>query len=103
METREPLSRAEHGRRTHQLLLEDHGTDQRANEGLVETVRRLDPDLGPDLLTYAVATDRGHERGRSRDQSWAMRPPGRLHEMQWQTGRSSGRTRRDLGGEPTDG
>ncbi len=133
-------SRAERSRRTSELLLEAHATDdlarrdalldevvllnrgvaqavanryrgrgvatedlhQAAYEGLVKAVHKFDPTVRPDLLTYAVPTIRGEVQRWFRDQSWMVRPPRRLQEMQWKVSRSIETLEQELGREPTD-
>src|SRR3954452_15702457 len=46
---------------------------QAAFEGLVKAVRKFDPTVRPDLLTYAVPTIRGEVQRWFRDQSWMVR------------------------------
>ena len=55
---------------------------QVAYEGLTKAVRRFDPTLGQDLLTYAVPTIRGELQRHFRDQGWIVRPPRRVMELQ---------------------
>ena len=135
-----PVSRAERSRRTNELLLEAHRTDdetrrselldevivlnrgvaeavanryrgrgvpvddlhQAAFEGLVKAVQKFDPTVRPDLLTYAVPTIRGEVQRWFRDQSWMVRPPRRLQELQWRVSRSIETLSQDLGRAPTD-
>ena len=140
MNTDEIMTRAERSRRTNELLLEAHATDdpdrrealldevvlinrcvaeavanryrgrgvavedlhQAAFEGLVKAVQKFDPTVRPDLLTYAVPTIRGEVQRWFRDQSWMVRPPRRLQEMQWKVSRSIQSLEQELGREPTD-
>jgi RNA polymerase sigma-B factor len=74
---------------------------QAAYEGLVKAVHKFDPTVRPDLLTYAVPTIRGEVQRWFRDQSWMIRPPRRIQELQWQLGRSTEELAKDLGREPT--
>jgi len=76
--------------------------EQSALEGLVKAVHKFDPSVRPDLLTYAVPTIRGEVQRWFRDQSWMVRPPRRIQEMQWKVSRSVARLSQDLGREPTD-
>jgi RNA polymerase sigma-B factor len=76
--------------------------EQAAFEGLVKAVRRFDPSVRPDLLTYAVPTIRGEIQRFFRDQSWMVRPPRRLQEMQWRISRCVEDLSQDLGREPSD-
>jgi RNA polymerase sigma-B factor len=73
---------------------------QAALEGLVKAVHRFDPTVRPDLLTYAVPTIRGEIQRWFRDQSWMVRPPRRLQEMQWRISRTVEELSQDLGREP---
>jgi RNA polymerase sigma-B factor len=79
----------------------DDDLRQAAYEGLVKAVRKFDPAVRPDLLTYAVPTMRGEVQRWFRDQSWMVRPPRRIQEMQWRVSRSIERLSQDLGREPT--
>jgi RNA polymerase sigma-B factor len=65
---------------------------QVACEALVKAVRRFDPALHHDLLSYAVPTIRGEVLRHFRDHGWLVRPPRRIQELQQQIGR----TRDDL-------
>jgi RNA polymerase sigma-B factor len=49
---------------------------------LVRAANRFDPDKSRDFLTYAVPTIRGEVKRYFRDQSWAVRPPRRIQEVQ---------------------
>jgi RNA polymerase sigma-B factor len=75
---------------------------QAAFEGLVKAVHKFDPTVRPDLLTYAVPTIRGEVQRWFRDQSWMVRPPRRLQELQWRISRSRESLAQELGREPTD-
>jgi RNA polymerase sigma-B factor len=74
---------------------------QAAYEGLVKAVQKFDPEVRPDLLTYAVPTIRGEIQRWFRDQSWMVRPPRRIQELQWTVTRSTAQLSQDLGREPT--
>lgn len=76
---------------------------QAAYEGLVKAVQKFDPTVRPDLLTYAVPTIRGEVQRWFRDQSWMVRPPRRLQEMQWKISRGIESLEQELGREPTNG
>jgi len=80
----------------------DDDLRQAACEGLIKAVRKFDPAVRPDLLTYAVPTMRGEVQRWFRDQSWMVRPPRRIQELQWRVSRSIERLSQDLGREPTD-
>jgi RNA polymerase sigma-B factor len=75
---------------------------QSAYEGLVKAVHRFDPTVRPDLLTYAVPTIRGEVQRWFRDQSWMVRPPRRIQELQWHVRRSVERLTTDTGQPPTE-
>ncbi len=76
--------------------------EQVAYEGLTKAIRRFDPTLRNDLLTFAVPTIRGEIQRYFRDQGWTVRPPRRIQELQ---GRAQGAVHdleQSLGREPTD-
>jgi len=83
------------------VALED--LQQAAYEGLVKAVRRFDPSLHHDLLTYAVPTIRGELQRHFRDHSWTVRPPRRIQELQFQITRAVGMLAQDQGREPLPG
>ena len=74
---------------------------QAALEGLVKAVHKFDPTVRPDLLTYAVPTIRGEIQRWFRDQSWMVRPPRRIQELQWTVSRTTEQLSQDLGREPS--
>ena len=74
--------------------------EQAAYEGLVKAVRKFDPTMGKDLLTYAVPTIRGEIQRYFRDQSWMVRPPRRVQELQWQVNQTIDRLSQELGRDP---
>lgn len=74
--------------------------EQAAYEGLVKAVRKFDPTMGKDLLTYAVPTIRGEIQRYFRDQSWMVRPPRRVQELQWQVNQTIDRMSQELGRDP---
>jgi RNA polymerase sigma-B factor len=80
----------------------DEDLQQAAFEGLVKAVHKFDPSVRPDLLTYAVPTIRGEVQRWFRDQSWMVRPPRRIQELQWRISRSIDHLSQDLGRPPTD-
>lgn len=49
--------------------------------GLAKAVERFDPDLGDDLVSFAVPTIAGEIKQYLRDTSWFVRPPRRLQEL----------------------
>ena len=75
---------------------------QAAFEGLVKAVHKFDPSVRPDLLTYAVPTIRGEVQRWFRDQSWMVRPPRRLQEMQWRVSRGIEALEQQLGRQPSE-
>ena len=75
---------------------------QVAYEGLTKAVRRFDPALGEDLLTYAVPTIRGELQRYFRDQGWSVRPPRRVMELQQNILHSVDELAQRLGREPRD-
>lgn len=76
--------------------------EQAAYEGLVKAVHKFDPTVRPDLLTYAVPTIRGEVQRWFRDQSWMVRPPRRIQELQWKISRSIDHLSQELGRPPSD-
>jgi RNA polymerase sigma-B factor len=76
--------------------------EQTALEGLVKAVRKFDPSMGKDLLTYAVPTIRGEIQRYFRDQSWMVRPPRRVQELQWQVNQTIDRMSQELGRDPRE-
>jgi RNA polymerase sigma-B factor len=74
---------------------------QAASEGLVKAVSRFDPALQHDFLSYAVPTMRGEVRRYFRDHGWAVRPPRRIQDLQWQRGRVIDQMHQQLGREPS--
>lgn len=75
---------------------------QVAYEGLTKAVRRFDPRLRNDLLTYAVPTIRGELQRYFRDQGWTVRPPRRVQELQWRVNHAIEELGQQLGREPDD-
>jgi RNA polymerase sigma-B factor len=76
--------------------------EQAAYEGLVKAVHKFDPTVRPDLLTYAVPTIRGEVQRWFRDQSWMVRPPRRIQELQWKISRSIDHLSQELGRPPSE-
>lgn len=74
---------------------------QVAYEGLTKAVRRFDPTLRKDLLTFAVPTIRGELQRYFRDLGWTVRPPRRIQELQGRATQSVGRLSQELGREPS--
>jgi RNA polymerase sigma-B factor len=74
---------------------------QVAYEGLVKAVRRFDPTVRDELLTYAVPSIRGALQRHFRDHGWTVRPPRSVQELQWRIGRRSPVLAAELGREPS--
>ncbi len=74
---------------------------QAANEGLCKAIKRFDPALQHDFLSYAVPTMRGEVRRYFRDHGWSVRPPRRIQDLQWQRGRVIDVLHQQLGREPS--
>lgn len=74
---------------------------QVAYEGLVKAVRRFDPTLGKDLLTFAVPTIRGELQRYFRDYGWMVRPTRAVQEAQWQVALAEDRLAQELGHHPS--
>jgi RNA polymerase sigma-B factor len=75
--------------------------EQAAMEGLVKAVHGFDATIRPELLTYAVPKMRGEVLRWFRDQSWTVRPPRRLQELQWRVGHSVDALSQELGRAPS--
>jgi RNA polymerase sigma-B factor len=82
--------------------LNEEDLRQAACEGLVKAAQRFDPALRHDFLSYAVPTMRGEVQRHFRDHGWAVRPPRRLQELQWQLNRTRDDLTAMLGREPTE-
>jgi RNA polymerase sigma-B factor len=54
---------------------------QIATVGLIHAVDRFDPEQGTDFLAFAVPTISGELRHHFRDNSWSVRVPRRLKEL----------------------
>ena len=80
----------------------DEDLEQAAYEGLTKAVQKFDPRLRNDLLTYAVPTIRGEVQRYFRDQSWTVRPPRRLQEMQRKVNNAIEQLGAELGREPDE-
>jgi len=76
---------------------------QVAYVGLTKAVARFDPDLGHDLLTFAVPTIRGELTRHFRDHGWTVRPPRRVQELQQRLARTAEELHHELGREPEHG
>jgi len=76
-----PVARSIAGRyRDRGCDLED--LEQTACLELVAAVRRFDPDLGTEFLSYVVPCIRGAVRRHFRDLGWMIRPPRNVQELQ---------------------
>jgi RNA polymerase sigma-B factor len=80
----------------------DEDLEQAAYEGLTKAVQKFDPRLRNDLLTYAVPTIRGEVQRYFRDQSWTVRPPRRLQELQRKVNHAIEELGAELGREPEE-
>jgi RNA polymerase sigma-B factor len=89
-----------HRFRNRGVALED--LHQVAYEGLTKAVRRFDPTLGHDLLTYAVPMIRGELQRHLRDHGWSVRPPRRVQQLQRCIIESEEDLAHDLGRRPDD-
>lgn len=76
---------------------------QVAYEALIKAVRRFDPTLDRDLLSYAVPTIRGEIRRHFRDHGWSVRPPRRIQEVQALVTRATDELAKQLGRDATVG
>jgi RNA polymerase sigma-B factor len=77
--------------------------EQVARLGLVNAVRRFDPDRGSDFLSYALPTMRGEVRRHFRDCGWIVRPPRGLQEAQAQVFIAESELAQLLGASPLPG
>ena len=76
---------------------------QVAYEGLVKAVRRFDPTVSEDLLTFAVPSIRGEVQHHLRDRTWMIRPPRHVHEIEVRIRAAASHLIEDLGREPSVG
>lgn len=74
---------------------------QTAYEGLLKAVRRFDPDVSDDLLTFAVPTIRGEIQRYFRDHGWVVRPPRRVQRLRGDLHAATEDLLARLGREPT--
>lgn len=81
--------------------VEDEDVDQVAREGLVKAVRRFDPTIRDDLLTFAVPTIRGEIKRHFRDLGWSVRPPRRIQELQQRVSAAQEQLEQELGRDPS--
>jgi RNA polymerase sigma-B factor len=89
-------------RRFHHRGEELEDLQQVARAGLVEAVRRFDPDQGP-FLAFAVPTISGVLKRHFRDHGWLVRPPRRTQELAAQMRRQWPELVQELRCDPTDG
>ena len=69
--------------------------------GLVEAVRRFDPDRGNDFLSYALPTISGQVKRHFRDFTWTVRPPRRVQDLQARIAAAVDELTGQLRGSPT--
>lgn len=74
--------------------------EQVARLGLVNAVRRFDPDRGSSFLAYAIPTMRGEVRRHFRDCGWIIRPPRGVQEAQAQVFTAQAELAQLLGASP---
>ncbi len=74
---------------------------QTAYEGLIKAVRRYDPEVAEDLLTFAVPTIRGEIQRYLRDRLWLVRPPRHAHELTAKVRTAAAQLVEELGREPS--
>ncbi|GHB43074.1 alternative sigma factor SigF [Flexivirga endophytica] len=81
--------------------LERQDLEQVALLGLVQAVRRYDPEQGSGFLAFAVPTITGELKRHFRDHGWAVRPPRQLQEHCLAVRSSAERLAQELGRDPT--
>jgi RNA polymerase sigma-B factor len=69
--------------------------------GLVNAVRRYDPERGENFVAFAVPTISGEIKRYLRDQSWFVRPPRRLQELRLAASSAVPQLAQTLRREPT--
>ncbi|MGZ5393301.1 MAG: SigB/SigF/SigG family RNA polymerase sigma factor [Mycobacterium sp.] len=74
---------------------------QVARLGLVQAVKRFDPDNGADFLAFAVPTMMGEVRRYFRDHGWAVKVPRRMKDLGLQLNRARDELSQRLGRAPT--
>ena len=74
---------------------------QAARVGLVNAVKRFDPENGADFLAFAVPTMMGEVRRHFRDYGWAVKVPRRLKDLQGQMVKARGELSQELNRAPT--
>lgn len=80
--------------------LERQDLEQVALLGLVQAVRRYNPEYGSGFVAFAVPTITGELKRHFRDHGWAVRPPRRLQEQSLAVRSCVDRLAQDLGREP---
>lgn len=70
---------------------------QVARLGLMNAIKRFDPDKGPSFIGFAIPTMMGEVRRHFRDYSWGMRVPRRLRELHVQISRATADLAQKLG------
>lgn len=74
---------------------------QVARLGLVQAVKRFDPDNGADFLAFAIPTMMGEVRRYFRDHGWAVKVPRRMKDLGLQLNRAREELFQQLGRAPT--
>ncbi|WP_163801493.1 SigB/SigF/SigG family RNA polymerase sigma factor [Mycolicibacterium sediminis] len=96
------LPLAEHIARHYDRRGEDlEDLTQIARLGLVNAVKRFDPEKGAGFLSFAVPTMMGEVRRHFRDHGWAMHVPRRLKDRHVQLTRAMSDMTQSLGRAPT--
>jgi RNA polymerase sigma-B factor len=80
--------------------LERQDLEQVALLGLVQAVRRYNPEFGSGFVAFAVPTITGELKRYFRDHGWAVRPPRQLQEQSLAVRSCVDRLAQDLGREP---
>lgn len=76
---------------------------QVARLGLMNAVRRFDPDKGSSFVAFAVPTMMGEVRRYFRDHGWSMHVPRRIRDRHVQLSRATTHLTQTLGRAPTPG
>ncbi len=74
---------------------------QVASVGLLNAVKRFDPDSGSDFLAFAVPTIMGEVRRHFRDYGWAVKVPRRLKDLNQQLSKARSELSQQIGRAPT--
>ncbi len=75
--------------------------EQVARIGLLNSMRRFDPDRGVRFTTYATQTVLGELKKHFRDRGWGLRVPRSLQEMNLTARRAADRLSQELGRSPS--